>query len=121
MPLYAIFRNVRNILILALLLIATTADAQPSTVSGVVKDPSGAVVSGAAVIARSASGAERQTVSGGDGRFTIELPETAATLIVRAGGFAEWQRVVGTTRQFDVTLQTASILESVTVTPARTE
>ena len=121
MPLYAIFRNVRNVLILALLLIATTAEAQPSTVSGVVKDPSGAVVSGAAVIARSASGAERQTVSGADGRFTIEVPASDATLIVRAGGFAAWQRVVGTTRELEVVLQTASILESVTVTPARTE
>ena len=61
-----------------------------SSISGVVRDQMGGVVPGAAVIVKPASGAERQTFTGPDGRFTIETPETGeVTIIVRAGGFAE--------------------------------
>ena len=47
-----------------------------SSLSGVVRDTTGGAVPGAAVIVRPASGAERQTFTGADGRFTIETPET---------------------------------------------
>ena len=42
-----------------------------SSMSGVVRDSCGGVVPGAVVIVRSAAGAERQTFTGTDGRFTI--------------------------------------------------
>ena len=59
-------------------------------ITGVVKDTNGGVIPGASVIVRADSGGERQTVTGPDGRFTIvNAPDAAATLIVRAGGFAE--------------------------------
>jgi len=97
----------------------------PATVSGIVHDSSGGAVVGAAVIVRPASGPERQTVTGADGRFTIELPESGdATIIVRAGGFAEkTQRLTGSgaNGSIDIEVVPAAILETVTVTPARTE
>ena len=42
-----------------------------SSITGTVQDPDGAVVPGAIVIVRSGTGAEQQTVSGTDGRFTL--------------------------------------------------
>src|SRR5439155_4747682 len=91
----------------------------------VVHDSTGAVVTGAAVIVRSDSGPERQTLTGPDGRFTIETPETGeVTVIVRAGGFAEkTQRLSSTDRStpLDILVTPAAILETVTVTPTRSE
>jgi outer membrane receptor protein involved in Fe transport len=96
-----------------------------STLSGVVHDSSGAVVPGAVVIARPASGAERQAVTGPDGRFSVDTPDTGdVTVIVRAGGFAEkTQRVTGADRgrELDLVVAPASVLETVTVTPTRGE
>ena len=59
------------------------------TVSGVVKDTSGAVVPGASITARTSEG-DRVAVSGTDGRFVIDTADPGVvTLIVRAPGFAE--------------------------------
>ena len=66
----------------------SAATATGTTLSGVVRDGSGRAVSGATVILRLASGAERQVVTSADGAFCWIL-SGAATLIVRAGGFAE--------------------------------
>ncbi len=91
--------------------------------SGVVRDSSGGVVPGAVVIVRSAAGAERQTFTGTDGRFTIEVPESSeVTLVVRAGGFAEkTQKVSGSSGSIEIVVEPATLLETVTVTPTRTE
>ena len=71
-------------------MIAALILALAASVSGIVHDSSGGVVSGAAVIVRSGSGPEQRTTTGPDGRFTIETPAAGdVTLIVRAGGFAE--------------------------------
>ncbi len=95
-----------------------------STVSGVVHDSLGGAVVGASVVVRPvAGGAERQTTTGPDGRFTIETPDEDATLIVRAGGFAEKTERIASgdrNRDLDITVTPAAILETVTVTPSRT-
>src|SRR5256885_2952855 len=91
------------------------------TVSGVVKDTSGAVVAGASVIVRSATGSEQRTVTGPDGRFSLESPGDDVTVIVRAGGFAEKSEHLGSATSLDVVLSPAGLAETVTVTPTRTE
>ena len=92
------------------------------TVSGVVKDASGAVVTGASVIVRPASGPEQRTVTGPDGRFSVETSGTDLTVIVRAGGFAEKSEHVGAApASLDIVLSPATVAETVTVTPTRTE
>src|SRR5256885_5286105 len=91
------------------------------TVSGVVKDTSGAVVAGASVIVRSATGSEQRTVTGPDGRFSLESPGDDVTVIVRAGGFAEKSEHVGSATAVDIVLSPAGLAETVTVTPTRTE
>jgi outer membrane receptor protein involved in Fe transport len=119
----------RKALLLALglsLALSTAAAAQSgvsgsvSAVSGIVKDNSGAVVSGASIIVIGSSGLEQQTVSGPDGRFTIATaPAGDLTMIVRAGGFAEWSQSVPSSREVEVVLAVAGLFETVTVTPTR--
>jgi outer membrane receptor protein involved in Fe transport len=91
-------------------------------VTGVVRDQSGGTVSGATVIVRTAAGVDEQTVTGPDGRFTlVKTPPAGATLIVRAGGFAEKQQPWSMSAAIEVVLAPAALLETVTVTPSRTE
>jgi outer membrane receptor protein involved in Fe transport len=107
-------------LLLVLALQATPA-AQPS-ITGVVRDSTGAVVAGATVIAQSAQGMEARTVSGADGRFTVAPPAAGpVVVIVRAAGFVDWRRDLGagSAQALDVVLTPAGVLETVTVTPAR--
>src|SRR6478736_754024 len=93
-----------------------------NSVSGVVKDASGAVVPGASIVARTSEG-DRVTVSGTDGRFIIETPGSGTvTIVVRAPGFAEKQQAVEpNATAITVTLDPSSLREDVTVTATRTE
>ena len=94
-----------------------------ASISGVVHDTSGGAVSGAAVVVRAASG-EQRTTTGPDGRFTIDVPDAGdVTVVVRAGGFAEKTEQVKASQasQIDVVLVPATLFETVTVTPTRTE
>jgi outer membrane receptor protein involved in Fe transport len=108
-------------MLLALLLTLSMA-AQAAALHGVVKDTSGGAIPGASVTIQTASGAEQQTViSGPEGRFTFGTVPPGAILIVRAGGFAEQRQTVSEGGDIEVVLQPPSILETVVVTPGRTE
>lgn len=108
-------------LVLVLALCTTAGLGAQSAVSGIVKDAAGGAVSGASVLVVGSGGLEQQTVTGPDGRFTLTTPPTGdLTLIVRAGGFAEWSQSVPANREVDVVLSIASLFETVTVTPTRT-
>jgi len=126
------------ICLLALFLSASRADAAapspaaqaPSTpasisIAGVVHDAGGGVVTGATVVLRLTSGAERQAITGADGRFTVTAASSGdVILIVRSGGFAEYRRTISAAsapESLDVTLEPAGISEAVTVTPTRSE
>jgi outer membrane receptor protein involved in Fe transport len=116
--------GLRRLPVIGLLLFCLTWIA-PAPISGIVHDASGGAVPGAAVIVRPASGPERQTVTGQDGRFTIEAPESGdITVIVRAGGFAEKIERLSESdrgRSLDLIVEPAALLETVTVTPTRSE
>jgi outer membrane cobalamin receptor len=128
-----------------------------ATITGVVRDSGGGAVAGASVIARvatasptssgspgspaspaspgssgssggsAASGAEQQTTTGADGRFTIVLPEGGEiVIIVRASGFAEAERRLsgrpgapGGASGLEIVLAPAALFETVTVTASR--
>jgi outer membrane receptor protein involved in Fe transport len=93
-----------------------------NTVSGVVKDASGAVVPGASVIVRPAGGVEQRTVTGPDGGFSVESSSSDVTVIVRAGGFAEKsEHVANAAAPIQIVLAPAALAETITVTPTRTE
>jgi outer membrane receptor protein involved in Fe transport len=104
----------------ALLLAFALAD--PAAVTGVVKDSTGGVISGATIILRSNSGAEQRTVSAPDGTFEFpKRPEGPATLIARAGGFAEKTQIVSALEHIEVVLFLPKLGEAVSVTPTRVE
>src|SRR5689334_8457700 len=98
------------------LLLAFVAPPAPSS-------PQTPAAAAAVVVIRPASGAERQTATGADGRFTVAWPGTDAVLIVRAGGFAESRQAVPSPggSPIDVVLAPAGVSETVTVTATRSE
>jgi outer membrane receptor protein involved in Fe transport len=102
--------------------VPAAAGAQGTSTSGVVKDESGGVISGAAVMVTGPSGVVLQTVTGPEGRFTFDRPlPTTGELVVRAVGFAELKRPLGDRADIEVVLAAAAVTEAVTVTPTRTE
>src|SRR6266540_3431802 len=112
----------RTAFLLLLCLVTGVAQAaQQSGLSGTIRDEAGGVVSAASVRVVGANGVEQQTLSGPDGKFTLSaIPSGDVTLVVRAGGFAEWSQPVSS-REVDIVLKLAGLFETVTVTPTRTE
>src|ERR1700724_1264926 len=85
-------------------------------VTGIVKDTSGAAVPGASVTVRTSAGTEVQTITGPDGRFTLDrVPDGQATLVVRSGGFAQNEQPLARSGEIEVVLSPAGLLETVTV------
>lgn len=103
------------------LLLTLALAAAQNGVTGIVLDQSGGVVAGATVIVRTAAGTEQQTVTGPDGRFRLDRATAGATLLVRAGGFAEHQQPLSGADTLEIVVAPAGLLETVTVTPARNE
>ena len=111
----------RTALFLLFILAAGVAHAAQAGLSGIIRDEAGGVVSGASVRVVGANGVEQQTLSGPDGKFTLSsIPSGDLTLVVRAGGFAEWSQPVSS-REVDIVLKLAGLFETVTVTPTRSE
>jgi outer membrane receptor protein involved in Fe transport len=109
----------------AILLALLLQSAGAGQVTGIVRDSSGGVLSGASVILRTPSGIEERTTSGEDGRFGAPVSSSGdLTLIVRAEGFGEHRQTLaaGASRSgIEVVLTPAALTETVTVTAARTE
>lgn len=103
------------------LLLAFTLAAAQGGVSGIVLDQSGGAVAGATVLVRTDAGTDQQTVTGPDGRFRLERAPSGATLIVRAGGFAEHQQPLNGAETLEIVVSPAGLLETVTVTAGRNE
>lgn len=88
-------------------------------VAGLVRDTTGAAIADALIVI---DGSSEQTATGPDGRFSL-TPRTVGpiVLVVRAAGFAEWRRTITSSpaTTLDIVLVPAGVLETVTVTPAR--
>lgn len=101
-------------------LVLQVAPAGQGPITGLVRDTTGAPIAGAVV---SVQGSTGQVVTGADGRFSLNTRTTGSTVvIVRADGFAEWrQTVLAGAQTLEVELRPAGVLETVTVTPARSD
>lgn len=112
--------------ILAFLLMAGSATA--ATVTGVVSDSTGGVISGATVVLRGfATGEERAVETDASGRFTVETA-TAGTylVIVRSNGFSDAARTVdiadaADTVDVSVLMEVGVVSAQVSVTANRAE
>jgi outer membrane receptor protein involved in Fe transport len=111
----------RTALLVVFLLSSAVAASAQSGAAGVVRDSSGGVVAGAAVIARGSNGAEQQTVTGPDGRFSFASLPSDAVVIVRASGFAERTVPASAGAPLEIELSPATLFESISVTPTRME
>jgi len=113
----------RKVLVLLFCLTLPVAAHAQGSITGVVKDATGAVVSGAAVILRTSSGIEQHAVTDPRGRFELARPvPSGASLVIRAGGFAEKTQPLGdVSGQIEIVLEPAKLFDAVTVTPTRTE
>ena len=111
----------RTLLVALLCLAGPSVALAQSPISGIVRDESGAVVSGATILVRTDRTLDQRAVTGPDGRFTLARGvEGGARVVVRAVGFAEREQAL-TPGELEIVLQLAPHLESVTVTPTRTE
>src|SRR5262249_60629313 len=64
----------------------------------------------------------QRTVTGPAGHLSFETaPSEPSTLVVRAGGFGEVEKPVNGSAEIEITLSPANLLETVIVTPSRTE
>lgn len=106
---------------------AGTALAQGrGTITGTVKDESGAVLPGADVaVINQATGDVRRTVTSDEGFFSVvALPAATYTVEVQMPGFATWRRTdirLESSQRLnipDIVLQVASVAEEITVTSA---
>ena len=81
----------------AVLLVSSAAHAQVvgGTITGVITDPSGALVQHADVVVRNEeTGTQRTLVSGDDGRFAaVSIPAGRYTLTAEASGFAHYKLI----------------------------
>ncbi len=118
----------RTIVWLALFLLVIARPplwAQTTQVQGTVHDPSGAVVTDAAIVLRSGS-YHSASKTDSSGRFLFSaVPSTSGTLEISAQGFRtvrqSWDAGSLPAAGLEITLQPASASEQVTVSAARTE
>ncbi|MBV8672529.1 MAG: carboxypeptidase regulatory-like domain-containing protein [Acidobacteriaceae bacterium] len=86
-------RTVAFSVLCGFLWLAGIAGGQTTTtgqIAGIVRDPSGAVVSGATITASSQAGVDRGTVTDAGGRFTFSvLPPGSYRLVAKKSGFAD--------------------------------
>jgi outer membrane receptor protein involved in Fe transport len=94
----------------------------PRTVSGTVRDQSGAVVVGAEVVV-SGRGFLKSVLTDPDGKFLFkEVPEVALTLRVDASSFASFNKSLGAQdRTAEITLQPKTLSQEINVTANRSE
>lgn len=118
--------HTRNVIIF-LMLIATAAVSQTeeATISGRVVDRQGAAVSDAVVSISGASAARSKSArTDRDGRFTIRTTPGSYEVRVTAPGFSESKQSASASvgsSEISIQLEPATISETMTVTPARTE
>jgi outer membrane cobalamin receptor len=106
-----------------LILAAVTHAQTSSQVSGRVTDKRGDAVSNARVVAVADNQTRGETSADGSGQFTLALPPGDYELRVSADGFSDSRQRVSlnsTQATVNVTLEPATVAETVTVTPART-
>jgi len=109
-------------IVLGLLLASVAMWAQTSQISGIVKDPSGSAIPGAAIKAtQTATGVVRVAVSGADGNFALpDLPIGPYIVEVTKEGFNKYVQTgivlqVDSNPTINVSLQVGAVSEQVTV------
>jgi TonB-dependent starch-binding outer membrane protein SusC len=83
------------------------------TVNGTVKDDKGEAMVGASLVVK---GTTIGTVTDVDGKFSLNIPKDAATLVVSFTGFTAQDIAIGASNTFDVTLVEGKVFQELVVT-----
>lgn len=115
----------RSMAVMCWALLAVPCLAQTVVVKGVVHDPSGAVIVGAAVHAKN-NVWEESAKTDGNGRFSFSVvPGGTGTIDVAAQGFvtthSDWNSDGKSEIALDLTLQPAAVIQQVVVSATRTQ
>jgi hypothetical protein len=119
-----------GVILAAFLLLQPVASAQSqfATLNGVVRDPSGAVISDAKVIVKSTlSGELRDSATNNDGFFSVvDLPAGSYNVSVEKQGFQKWEGKnialnSSDSRSMNIELKVGKITDTVTVEATTTE
>src|ERR1051325_12002772 len=116
----------RHLLLFAMLLLtATVASAQTTTITVRVTDPQEAAVANARVTLNPSSTAARTTATGADGNFSFaDVAPGLYVLQIESPGFQPWSRnisVSSATTTFNVSLEINGIAETVAVAAPKLE
>ena len=89
-------RFARAITVALLVLLSSTAafsQGDLGSISGYVKDPSGAIIPNAKITIHNLTGLERQTTSNEAGYYTVtNIPSSTYTVSVEAAGFKKYEQ-----------------------------
>ncbi|MBA3976248.1 MAG: TonB-dependent receptor [Candidatus Solibacter sp.] len=107
---------------MCLLAVSAFAQSDNSSISGIVKDPSGAVVAGASVtVTNEGTGFERKTTTNESGFYTVtNIQPGFYTIVVETAGFKKFERTRNRLEaaipiQVNVDLSVGQVSESITV------
>jgi TonB-linked SusC/RagA family outer membrane protein len=101
-----------SLVLMLFLFVAGTAVAQ-KMVSGTVNDQDGEPLIGASVLVK---GTSQGTVTDFDGKFELEVPANATTLIISYTGFTSQEVEIGNQTSFDISLAEGVLLTEAVVT-----
>jgi TonB-linked SusC/RagA family outer membrane protein len=103
----------RLLLLLSMALLSVGSMLAQRTVSGSIKDDKGEAMVGASVIVK---GTTTGTITDIDGKFSLNVPKDATTLVVSFTGFTTKEVALGANNVLDITLEEGKVLEEAVVT-----
>lgn len=103
----------RLLLLLSMAFLALGSALAQRTITGSVKDNSGEAMVGASVVVK---GTTTGTITDVDGKFSLNIPKDASTLVVSFTGFSAQEVALGASNALDITLQEGKILEEAVIT-----
>jgi outer membrane cobalamin receptor len=118
------FTRIIAFVIVTVIAVAGQTSPQTWPISGRVTDKRGDAISNARVIGVANGQTKAETTTDGAGQFSLALPAGDYELRASADGFTAYRKQISLNAQpatVNITLEPATVAETVTVTPARTE
>jgi TonB-linked SusC/RagA family outer membrane protein len=103
----------RLLLLLSMAFLTIGSALAQRTISGSIKDDKGEAMVGASVVVK---GTTTGTVTDVDGKFSLNVPKDAATLVVSFTGFTSKEIAIGASNEIEVTLEEGKVLEEAVIT-----
>jgi TonB-linked SusC/RagA family outer membrane protein len=103
----------RLLLLMSMALLTIGSALAQRTITGLIKDDKGEAMIGASVVVK---GTTTGTITDVDGKFSLNVPKDAATLVVSFTGFETKEVAIGASNVVDVTMSEGKLLEEAVIT-----